>query len=279
MIDGPIIDDGELLTWIEEIGERIAELAERIGPDAEIVGCPGWRVDDLVGHVGPLWEGWYGPNLTLAHAEGAAGLPRIDPPTPVPEAFDQRIAYLRNASSAYVDTARTADLGLAIWAWDREVPARYWVERIATELAVHQWDLERIVGEVRRVTGARGALAVEEHNAGMLNMLIWAHDRFGGRFHHPPIPDEPIGIDVLDADVSWVLSADGIDTSLTRSSELPPTVVRGEGHDLMLHFYGRVPLAALDSTGDRTLLRQWNWWARDVYSPFDPSELSEGDDL
>jgi hypothetical protein len=261
-----VISDDELLAWIGEIAARTAEVAERVGPGAEIEGCPDWTADDLIAHVAPLYPGWYSYNLTMGMADADLVASRSSAP-PLPDDFGARLDYLRRGADAFLAKASAADLDVGVWMWDKEVPARTWVTRTATEMGVHCWDLERSIDEVRRVSGPRGAVSVEEHHQAMLRMLVWSQRVMPGRFHHPPIPDEPIGIEVTDGDAAWVLAADGTTVSFASSRDLPPTSVHGSGHDLMLYQYGRVPLAALEVRGDSDLLTAWNWWARDIYEP------------
>ena len=123
-----MITDDELIDWIGEIAERTAELSERIGPDVEIVGCPGWTVNDLVEHVGPLYPGWYRYNLTMKMEDADVVASRRSAP-PLPEDFGARITYLRDGARAFVEAARAADLDLGVWMWAEEVPARFWVTR------------------------------------------------------------------------------------------------------------------------------------------------------
>lgn len=262
-----MIADDELFDWIGEIAERTCEVAEQVGPDVEIQGCPGWTVNDLLEHVGPLYPGWYRYNLTMPMSEADVVASRMSAP-PFPDGFADRLDYIRNGSRLFLEAARNADLDASVWMWDQEVPARTWVTRTATEMGVHCWDLEKLIDDVRRVSGLRGAVSVEEHHSAMLQMLIWAQTAMPGRFHHPPIPLRPIGIAVTDADAAWVLTADSAATiTFIPAQELPETAVEGSGHDLMLYQYGRVPLSDLDVRGDPDLLTAWNWWGRDIYSP------------
>lgn len=261
-----MIDDHDLLAWIAEIADRTCEIADRVGPDVEIEGCPGWTVNDLLEHVGPLYPGWYQYNLTMGMDDADFVASRQSAP-PLPEEFADRLDYIAAGASSFLEVARSVDLDAGVWMWDREVPARSWVTRTATEMGVHCWDLERTVDEVRRVSGPRGAASVEEHHSSMLRMLMWAQEVFPGRFHHPPIPGRSIGIAVADADASWVLAGDVDQITFDRSDSLPETTVCGSGHDLMLYQYGRVPMQELQTEGDADLLNAWNWWGRDVYAP------------
>src|SRR4051794_17913983 len=94
-----LVSDAELLQWLEEDSGRIAALAAG-RPEVAIAACPGWDVNELVGHVGANISGWYTYNLVHEADEHDLQAAMHSAP-PLPDGPEERIEYLHHHTRAF----------------------------------------------------------------------------------------------------------------------------------------------------------------------------------
>lgn len=262
------IDDAELIEWVVSSVERICDAAEQAGPDADVESCEGWAVADLVDHVGRLCPGWYTYNLTMSMGDADPRASFTSAPR-FPAAFDDRLDYTRRGAATFAEAAGRADLDAEVWAFGKPAVARFWVLRAATEMAVHAWDVEAVLGETIEIPATRAATSVDEHHRAMYRMLrVVAAAEAGASHAHvevPELPAEPIGVRASDVAVAWRIQSEDDDVVVTVGADLPETVVEGSAHELVLYQYGRIAPSSLRRSGDSELLDRWNLWGHDVY--------------
>jgi uncharacterized protein (TIGR03083 family) len=256
-----VVADSDVLVWIAESVERTADVAGRVGPDVEITGCPGWTMADLVAHVAPTLHGWYAYNLTRSVDEHDSAAAFASAP-PTPTGHDDRIHYLREGGAAFLARASEVDLDAPTWGFGSAAPARLWLLRAATEMAVHCWDAELAANDVQRVTPDRAATAVEETMRYMYPALVHLGAVAPERFRTHVVPMDPIGVRIADAGTSIRLANDDGEIVVTLTTALPATVVTGAGHDVMLYQWGRIPIDQVNVSGDRELVEAWNFCSR-----------------
>ena len=100
------------VAFLRRDGELLATAAEAAGPDANVVTCPGWRVRDLVRHVGGIhrWAANYVASgrtervdVTLADVVGSWPDDR------------ELVSWFRAGHKHLVDTLETANPSLTCW--------------------------------------------------------------------------------------------------------------------------------------------------------------------
>src|SRR3954451_19815249 len=134
---------GEMLDLLAEQGEMLVAAATRAGPDAVVPDCPGWRVRDLLHHVGTIHRWVTAVVVSRRQVEMAA--------------FDAAVMRPDDADLARWTSAGLTDLVQALrdLAEDASVwtllpdpePRRFWIRRQLYETAVHRIDAERSAGE------------------------------------------------------------------------------------------------------------------------------------
>jgi len=127
---------------LREDGELLAGAAERAGFDAPVPACPGWRVRDLLKHVGYVHR-W------------AAGYVREQHPRWVDRASEEEIlaggprdgelaGWFRDGHAALVRALAAADPDMTCWTFlEAPSPLAFWARRQAHETAIHRVDAEQ----------------------------------------------------------------------------------------------------------------------------------------
>ncbi|MBQ1041191.1 maleylpyruvate isomerase N-terminal domain-containing protein [Micromonospora sp. C32] len=225
--------------------------------DAPVPTCPEWTLFDLARHIGEGRRSWAatvaaGPEASGRAAPGGPGAPRERTALRdwLAESTEQLLAALREAGP---------DRGCWTW-WDTSqspqncgAVARHQLQ----EIAVHTYDAQLTVG-------APQPLPVEVALDGVEDFLFtccattvaWPH--------------EPAFLDYHLAEGGWWrvrLSPGGARvTRMEAGEDASPadTAARSTAGDLVLAFYGRIPLDALAIEGDRRVLDRIAAWDPDA---------------
>ncbi|MFD6716066.1 hypothetical protein AMK25_19790 [Micromonospora sp. TSRI0369] len=225
--------------------------------DAPVPTCPGWTLFDLARHIGEGRRSWAatvaaGPEASGRAAPGGPGAPRERTALRdwLAESTEQLLAVLRDAGP---------DRGCWTW-WDTSqspqncgAVARHQLQ----EIAVHTYDAQLTVG-------APQPLPVEVALDGVEDFL------FTCCATTVPWPYEPAVLDYHLTEGGWWrvrLSPDGVQvTRLPAGADAGPadTAARSTAGDLVLAFYGRIPLDALSIEGDRRVLDRIAAWDPDA---------------
>jgi uncharacterized protein (TIGR03083 family) len=252
-----ILTDAELIEWVQESADRASRVASEVHADTAIPSCPGWTMMDLIGHVAPLFAGFYSYNLRQPPGEGDF-LGAMQSARPLPDGFADRIAYLRESCAEFISLARQVDLDGPVWAFWTTQPARFWLERAATELAIHTWDAETAVGEPARLAPDRAATGVGESLRSQWLAAVELR-RHGMVPDAPTPPEKPAGFSATDADHHWhIRTIDGV-VEVDESRGLLADVGSGSGHDLLLYLTGRAAhgQGTMEVIGDRSTIDAW----------------------
>lgn len=229
-------------------GRRLAEAAERAGTDAAVPSCPGWRIRDLLGHVGGVHR-WAASYVATGRAEP---WPAEEETQFFPTVADaDLVPWFQAGHLALVETLRAADAGLACWTFLRAPsPLAFWARRQAHETAIHRTDAESAVG-------AAPSFDPEFAVDGIDELLNGFFARPGGRLRaDPPVS---LVLRATDADAAWTvqLTADG---RRVVDGEHPADVtVAGPASDLYLMLWNRADAVAdpLEVRGNAAVLDLW----------------------
>lgn len=141
---------------LREEGELLTGAAQRAGLDAPVPACPGWRVRDLLKHLGYVhrWAAGYVREQHLRWVDRAseeeilAGGPRDD----------ALIGWFRDGHAALVRVLEAADEDMTCWTFlEAPSPLAFWARRQAHETAIHRVDAEQAAA----AAGAAGAGGTE----------------------------------------------------------------------------------------------------------------------
>ena len=232
------------------VGEQSAALlaaASTTELDAPVPSCPAWTVRDLVSHHGDVLRGW-----TAVVSAGAADGPPAwmadeneprGPWDPMGEEWQPWYVAAHRGFRAAVEAA--GDDGPA-WSWWQAVApvtagsiARHQVQ----EACVHRWDAQLAAGlPTDPLPEDAAADGVAEFMQICLPAEPWPWTG----------PDTTVAIRA-EGQPGWLLTGSGgVITAAPLDDDVEPTAtVSGSPSDVVLMLYERIPLSALEVTGDR----------------------------
>lgn len=254
------MQDTDLIDWIREASAELAEVAAIAGSRAPVPACPGWTMRQLVAHVISGLSGWYTYNLAngsepLDYATSWNSQPEL------PRGNAPRLARLVEAADEFGDLARSVDLDAPCYVFQTRRTARNWLERAATETAIHLRDGQEVLGEVSPWSDARAAASIDETLRVMWHGALLLKGDLGAR----QVPDEAITVAATDLGRAWTVAkstddfiVDRIDAAVTPSG----LSVSGTSDDLIPWLWGRAPITKLTVTGEPARVEAWNLSAR-----------------
>ena len=143
------------IAGLEQAAADVVRLLARADLAAPVPSCPGWRVADLVVHLGRthLW------------AEHAVRVGRPDAPEPSPpqDGRSALSAWYAASAETLLATLRATDPDAECWTFGLHPrTARFWFRRQAHEAAMHRWDLGAAVGRDLGYPSSLAADGVDE---------------------------------------------------------------------------------------------------------------------
>ncbi|MFB7914440.1 maleylpyruvate isomerase family mycothiol-dependent enzyme [Streptomyces sp. NPDC056061] len=229
-------------------GHLLATAAHGAGTAAPVPTCPGWRVRDLLRHIGMVHR-WATALVTEGHTayRPAGGEPGLDGP--------ELLDWFREGHGHLVETLRAAPTGLECWTFmPAPSPLAFWARRQAHETTIHRVDAESARG------GRLSQVPTDRAVDGIDELLRGFHGTARSRVRSTtPLS---LRLRATDTDVGWTV----------RLSSEPPRTVRdgtsaaadpadcelsGTAGELYLTLWNRLPLSALDLTGNPEPARIW----------------------
>jgi uncharacterized protein (TIGR03083 family) len=212
--------------------------------DRRVPTCPGWTLEQLVGHLGRVHR-----RATSYLTEGAPT--EIEPAPAGPAVVDWTRAGTAGLLAA-LDARTGSDEPVASWGGTR--PAGFWHRRMAIETVLHRCDAQSAAGGITPVDTALAVDAVDE----LFDVVL--------PFRPPTglgAAGETIHLHATDPDLEahgggeWLLTLSGDEVAVERRHAKGDVAVRGAASDLLLVLYGRVDPGRCDVFGDAALLDRW----------------------
>ncbi|MEV4642427.1 maleylpyruvate isomerase family mycothiol-dependent enzyme [Actinoplanes sp. NPDC049548] len=119
---------------------RLATLAHDTDSRRPIPTCPGWTMEQLVGHVG-RGHRWAAEIIRLRLLEPIPMQEVVVPGDP-----DERSAWLTEGARMLADAVRAAGPEQPVWTWQRDRTAGFWLRRMFHDEVVHRFDAELALG-------------------------------------------------------------------------------------------------------------------------------------
>ncbi|AZK92820.1 MULTISPECIES: maleylpyruvate isomerase family mycothiol-dependent enzyme [Streptomyces] len=240
----------EFIDVLEREGGLLADAAAAAGPDAAVPTCPGWRVRDLVRHIGTVHR-WAASHVADGHAE-----PRS--PDPLPELDgDALVAWYREGHRRLVEVLRAAPADLQCWTFMPAPSAlAFWARRQAHETAVHRADAESALGGARRTPGVLAPLTPEFAADGIDELLGGFHA--GDRSRVRSDPPRVLRVRTVDTGQVWTVRISA-DPPVTDDSATGPAdcELSGPAGTLYLTLWNRLPLSGVSLSGDASSAALW----------------------
>lgn len=232
---------------LEREGQRFVALARGSRLDALVPSCPGWRLRDVVAHLGFVqrWAASYVTNGWPKASPAPGEQVILDEAPPDAELPD----WAEKGHAALVAALRQAPRDLECWTFlPAPSPLAFWARRQAHETAVHCADVELAAGApLTSVEAAFGAGGVDELLLGFLG-------RDGPRDGKPVRWQGTVSLEAEDIAGTWTVRM-GDAGLLTRSgAEAGDARVRAGASDLYFLLWNRRPLDGIHISGRAELL-------------------------
>ncbi|SNR51209.1 TIGR03083 family protein [Haloechinothrix alba] len=241
------MDVSGLIATLESEGHSLAHTAERLGAGVEVPTCPGWRVRDLLLHIGGVHR-WAGTVVAESrreplHLERAEGISAHLPTD------GELVGWFRRGHADLLKALRNAPEDLRCWAFlTAPTPLAFWARRQAHETTVHRVDVESAAGGVGRVEPHVATDGIDELLGGFVPRART------GLHSDPPTS---MSVRTTDTGARWLLHVGRGPVTVERSSGPADTVVSGTASDVYLALWNRLPLRELDVAGSEELLLRW----------------------
>lgn len=233
------------LAFLDKEGASLRTAAERAGLDAAVPSCPGWRVRELVQHVGQVHR-WATSYVVTARTTPPN---EHDSPAEPPSADDDVLPWFTEGHAALVQALRDADDGLDCWAFlPAPSPRAFWTRRQAHETTVHRTDVELAAGMKPTCEPGLAADGIDE-------LLFGFFARPRGRLLADPAVR--LGLRGTDTGDAWTMTIGPDARSATRDAGEADCVVSGPAADLYLLLWNRLDASGCDVDGDASVLQLW----------------------
>src|SRR5262249_29954881 len=133
-------------------GELLAGAAEGAGLDAPVPACPGWRVRDLLKHLGYVHR-WAAGYVREQHAGWVDRASEAEILAGGPE-DDELLTWFREGHASLVRVLETADPDMTCWPFlEAPSPVAFWARRQAHETAIHRVDADQAAAGAGKAGG------------------------------------------------------------------------------------------------------------------------------
>lgn len=129
------------LRLLEGASLRFMEDARSTDPTTEVPSCPGWRVNDLVLHIGGLYE-WVA-YLVEQGVNKETWRHHLPSHAPAQSAeFSEIMDWLDTSRTSVLRAIADVAPEMQVWSWGSDQHVRFWVRRMLAETTVHHCDLQ-----------------------------------------------------------------------------------------------------------------------------------------
>lgn len=227
---------------LEAESRYLADVPAELLP-VEVAHLPGWTVHQLLGHAG-----WVLRYVTLALRSSPETPPRRSS-VPEPPLGEPVIPWFADSREELLTAIDGADLDRAVPTFTGAQPARWWLRRLAQEMAMHRWDLQAATGSADPIDPELARDGIDEVFE-VFAPLRLDLDRLGGT-------GETLHLHATDLEGEWLCTL-GPDAVTWRHGHAKGDVAaRGPVSDLLLLLWGRILPTRVEVFGDADILERW----------------------
>jgi uncharacterized protein (TIGR03083 family) len=277
---GPDREDAAyLIGCLREQGDLLAGFAAAAGLDASVPTCPGWKVTDLLRHLGFVHR-WATGYVAEQRSEMISAPDDAELLEQGPVEWEL-IHWFREGHRELVRTLEQASPEVTCWTFlDSSSPLAFWARRQAHETAIHRADVQLAAdpggivspfparlaadgidelvmcfGRRKAVRGLRSdpsmVLAIHALDAGHAEPGAGREPGAGGADGEP-------GAGGADGAAHWRISMEPDRAEVSRGQGPADCDVSGTSSDLYLMLWNRAGLDGLDVTGDASAISAWS---------------------
>ena len=227
-------------------GGALAAAAAQAGLDALVPTCPGWRVRDLLRHLGGVHR-WAAAHVEERLPEAMAAEKTAAMMSSWP-ADAMLLDWFHQGHRNLTRVLEQASPDLDCWTFlPAPSPLGFWARRQAHETGIHRVDAEAARGAI---TPFEMAVAVD----GIEEMLFG----FASRRRRLPLEaPRRLGLSATDSADQWLVQMGATGVEVSRGGGASDCHVADSASNLFLLLWNRHPGAGLEVKGDRGLLVLW----------------------
>lgn len=251
-----MLDFDRYFVEFETETSRLAGLAHDLDPRQPIPTCPGWTLEQLVGHVG-RGHRWAAEIIRR----------RLQEPIPIAELMPpahpaERREWLTAGARMLADAVRAAGPGQPVWTWQPDRSAGFWLRRMLHDEVVHRFDAQLAVGiegELAADLAADGVSDLLDTAATLSRPDLGIATPFAGLAG----AGESLLFVATDAGLrpsgEWSVTRGPAGVTWRQGTGRAQVTVRGPALRLLLLLNRRLPVdtAGVEITGHQELLAHW----------------------
>lgn len=250
----PALDTAGYVTEFDIEARSLVAAARDGDLEAEIPYCPGWRLRDLITHVGLIYR-WVGRVVGDACAEPPSlHSPELQDPDPADDAGV--LERLETARASAVGALSAAPAGLDCWTtWLSPAPLTFWARRMLHETLIHRVDARNADHPQHLCRGEDLDTLLADD--GIDEMVCGFAVRYAKRLRTPA--PATLSLTATDTGHSWwvALSAGAPQFGRGPAPSRPDTSVRGRSGELLLFLWNRRDTGGLAVDGRAEVLDTW----------------------
>ena len=241
---------------------RLARLARDSDGDRPIPSCPGWTMEQLVGHVG-RGHRWAAEIIRR----------RLPKPIPMPEVVvpagpDARGEWLVEGAWLLAGAVRAAGPEQPVWTWQKDRSAGFWLRRMLHDEVIHRFDAELalgIEGDLAADLAADGVSDLLDTAAALSSPDLGVPSAFTGLAGAGESLLFVATDDDLGPDREWSVTRGPAGVTWRYGRHEAQVTVRGPALQLLLLLNRRLPAgtAKVEIAGDRELFA--HWWSNSQF--------------
>ncbi len=243
-------------------GERFAGAAENGRLDVPIAACPGWKMHDLVRHLGEIHL-WAAANVAFPkprwlHVAELTDLARYWPELASCWPSDSDlVTWYRATHANLVDVLRSAPAEVEAFTFlPASTPLTMWARRQASEIAVHRFDAEHARGVDSSFEPTFAADMLDELLSGFAPLYQDVRTDVA----------RVLRIVATDEDEQWWVTMSPSGMTTARHGVDADLILAGTAADLYLTMWNRTSGTNLDLVGDAGVLDVWHNSCKVVWS-------------
>ncbi len=236
--------DDHLYDLVETERNRVATIpAEAL--DRPVPHLDGWTVHTVIGHT--AWVCRFVARSLEATPDDPPNRAAVGEPPVGPAVLD----WYREGADAVAKALAGTDLEAPRPTFTGAQPGRWWLRRLAHELAIHRWDADlAATGAPVAVEAAQALDAIDEV------LEVFVPHRM--QFDTLDAAGSTIHLHTTDVDDGeWLLAVGAESLEWERTHAKGNVAARGSASDLLLLLWSRVDPSAVEVFGDAELLRRW----------------------
>ncbi len=244
----------EHIDALEREGKRLVSVARASNLDLPVPTCPGWRLADLLAHIGFVhhWAASY-----VSH-----GWTEMVPEKDEPEVFGTApgpallVGWAEEGHAGLVEALRGAPVDLRCWTFlPAPSPLAFWARRQAHETAVHRADAE--LARAGAVTPFEPAFAADG-----IDELLFGFLARRKRRGDEGAPEGSLVLEATDFAASWTVRIGAEGVTALEGDHGGDLSVRATASDLYLFAWNRRGVQGLEVSGNRDVVKRWQESAR-----------------